>query len=162
MMVSVSACLSFRKRRRNKHVKPRLLYGYEVGLTTPDSILVLPTDFLVDAMLIAGSGFPASADGHGVVAGQSWCARPGSPPAHCTAPGSDCARPLLYCLRLRHCIGRQVGRQNLKRAAVPPHVSACGHSRWYARPSPLAADEQSDPPMMATHWSADDPTHLGG
>ena len=114
-------------------------------------------------MLIAGSGFPASADGHGVVAGQSWCARPGSPPAHCTAPGSDCARPLLYCLRLRHCIGRQVGRQNLKRAAVPPHVSACGHSRWYARPSPLAADEQNDPPMMATHWSADDDqTHLGG
>ena len=25
--------------------------------------------------------------------------------------------------------------QTLKRTAVPPHVSACGHSRWYARPA---------------------------
>ena len=129
--------------------------------TAPDSILVLPRIFRL-LMRSSGSGFPASADGHGAVAGQSWCARPGSPPAPTRAPGGDCARPLLHCLRLRHCIGRQVGRQNLKRAAVPPHVSACGHSRWYARPFPLAADEQNDPPMMATHWSADDPTHLGG
>ena len=144
------------------HVFQVLIKLYDQNVTTtPDSILVLTTDFSGWRPPLAGSGFPASADRHGAVAGQSWCARPGSPPAPTRAPGGDCARPLLHCLRLRHCL-RQVGRQNLKRAAAPPHVSACGHSRWYARPSPLAVDEQNDPPMMATHWSADDPTHLGG
>ena len=40
--------------------------------------------------------------------------------------------------RLRHCIGRQVKRKTLKRAAVPfIHVSTRGCSRWYALSSRL-------------------------
>ena len=110
----------------------------------------------------SGSGFPASADGHGAVAGQSWCARPGSPPAPTRAPGGDCSHPSPALLT--------AGPLHWAAGGTPtPRARCFAPTRFRVRPlpmvrapCPLAADEQSDPPMMATHWSADDPTHLGG
>jgi hypothetical protein len=86
-------------------------------------------------------------------------AAPLRPPEHPAAPALDL--PFIDNW-LRHCIGRQVQRKNLKRAAVPPHVPSCGHSRWYARPAQSPPMSRAAPLTTATHWSADNPTHLGG
>ena len=78
----------------------------------------------------------AQMDGvHGGESAQEGCARPGSPPAPIRAPGGDRTRRFLHRDRLRHCIGRQVERNALMRAAVRRHASVCDHDRWYARPA---------------------------
>ena len=72
---------------------------------------------------------------HGGESAQEGCARPGSPPAPIRAPGGDRTRRFLHRDRLRHCIGQQVERITLKRAAVRRHASVRDHDRWYARPA---------------------------
>ena len=109
----------------------------------------------------SGSAFPASADGHGAVAGQSWCARPGSPPAPTRAPGGDCFHPSPALLT--------AGPLHWAAGGTPKSRARCfAPTRFRVRPlpmvrapCPLAADEQSGPPMMATHWSAREPDPLG-
>ena len=92
---------------------------------------------LPDALLLLNAATqPAQMDGvHGGESAQEGCARPGSPTAPIRAPSGDRARRFLHRDRLRHCIGRQVERNALKRAAVRRHASVRDHDRWYARPA---------------------------
>ena len=94
--------------------------------------------------------------------GQNWRGRPGSPLCPSEHPAATAPDLSFIAYRLRHCIGRQVQRKTFKRAAVPPHVSSCGHSRWYARPAQSPPMSRAAPLTTATHWSADNPAHLGG
>ena len=101
--------------------------------TTPDSHFALPVP---SSTLFNAATQAAQMDGvHGGESAQEGCARPGSPPAPIRAPGGDRTRRFLHRDRLRHCIGRQVERITLKRAAVRRHASVRDHDRWYARPA---------------------------
>ena len=101
--------------------------------TTPDSHFALTAP---SSTLLITPTQAAQMDGvHGGESAQEGCARPGSPPAPIRAPGGDRTRRFLHRDRLRHCIGRQVERITLKRAAVRRHASVRDHDRWYARPA---------------------------
>jgi len=125
-------------------------------------------------MLLAGSGSPASADEHSAVAGQSWCGRPDSPPP-CAHPSTRRrprpTTPLLHCLpRLRHCIdwAADAAQKPQARCGAPTRATCPAAATpdvlpMVRAPCPIAADEPRRAlDDTATHWSADNPTHLGG
>ena len=77
---------------------------------------------------------------------QAWCPRPA---AAATATIVACAR---------------FPRAGFTELPLLQNLSAlrCPHSRWYARPAQSPPMSRAAPLTTATHWSADNPTHLGG
>ena len=122
-------------------------------------------------MLLAGSGSPASADEHSAVAGQSWCGRPDSPPMdpseHTAATAPDHTSPsLLTAAAPLHRLGGRCSAKTSSALQCPhtcPAAATPDVLPMVRAPCPIAADEPRRAlDDTATHWSADNPTHLGG
>ena len=104
---------------------------------TPDSHLPLPR--AVFWVIMRCTNRP-DAGVHGDLWHRQWCVRPVRPPAPIRVIGGDRHLSFVhYRLRPFALVARRVEHKKIKCAAVPRHVSACGRSRWFARPgqSPL-------------------------